>query len=328
MAGVAVRVSHVRQTGTNFNFRMITAASTAFLLVYLLGVVLNAAVSLALLCCPDQLASVLNRPVAGLVFVCFLWCLQRVILYAVLLSTSEAQSNVVAALSSLMVFAILLLNAVLGAERYFVLTPHRRRHFYYGTGVLTIAAVCSIMWSFSTSPTTDMVRPDKILQLKVWVATAVVVFVYTVVACAFFYGNAYAFTVSKLSNSMHVLKDLVANGSANGDSESVNELSALESAREKLERTMLYQCIWLSCSVLVCYLPIMVYVTVNLAYTSARGMEDISVDGSPTSAAWYASAALMALDPLITPCVVVFFKRDLLYYLLESVSAFLPCLKA
>ncbi|KAJ3357286.1 hypothetical protein HDU83_008099 [Entophlyctis luteolus] len=274
-----------------------------------LGMLLNAAAMVAFVLSPGLLATRLNKWITVLVALNFSWSAERIVIFILMLANIAYQVNVSAVFTTLLVMAIFFVNVGLAADRYFTLQPTWRSYFFVFITFLAGAVFGCILWAFSTAPSSDSLHPSEILQLKVWVSAVSVAFFSATFLTSFFYWLTYRVTSQRLSQNPFILMSIserVSSGSSGvgitGGDTSNNELFTLQT---RVEQQLFLQCVLLSATILICYLPFHIY---DILYVVAESRSTFSNDH-----AFFRNTgtSLLSLDVVITPLLVFYFKQDL-----------------
>ncbi|KAJ3113179.1 hypothetical protein HK100_002066 [Physocladia obscura] len=245
------------------------AIAYSLLVIYAIGAMFNGCILIITIARPELRQSKVNKITAILLFTILLWCLGRVIIQTLLLLDAITLNNrAVAAFSNIVVVCTFSLNLDLAIERL------------------------KNLWQ----PTTDSFRPSTQPQQLIWlVLVPGVSYFGTVVLMIFLYTATYRHSSKELDSLTSLVPFFVANRYHDIDDETV------ESLRQKLERQILFKCIGLSSSLIISYVPLLIYgaiITLQPGTDSNGTYFDVVV-------------MIMSLDVLFTPALVLYFRQDM-----------------
>ncbi|KAJ3139110.1 hypothetical protein HK100_011875, partial [Physocladia obscura] len=261
------------------------------LIVFMIGACLNGSIMLILFYHHSELlhSNFLNRRFMMLVGVCFVWCLQRATQNIfVILGMDLVGTNWFALTSNLIVVLLLISNANLAAERYFLLRAEGRRRYFFTIYAIFIAIAI---------PSIDEVHPTTLFGLHAWIIISSISFGGTSILMAYFYWSSYRFTATQLSLNPRLVTYFLSDADQ-------NDPEVVHNARMKLERKVLLQCVILSASLIFCYFPFWIYNIVFAVYGGYVPNDDDLIG-------WSAVLIVLSLDVLVTPCLIFALNPDI-----------------
>ncbi|KAJ3070116.1 hypothetical protein HDU98_006834 [Podochytrium sp. JEL0797] len=247
--------------------------------------------------------SLLNRIdliYAFLMFVCFLWSVTEVALFAVwgnpdeLVSAPKTRNQIIAATRSLPICLTIAGNIQLALERYSIFREvswKSIRLTVYAYIAFAFCIIAVMITCFFTSPCSNQIFPDLEIQMILWVASASLGFLVGFASIIYFYSSTYSFIKKKLTTTLsdhHV-----------------------DTLRMLLQRHVLRSSIIMTAGTLICYLPESVAITML-----SMGLLNMnSVTGIVVVAVCF---ELVSLDVIITPALIVYFSEPLKNSIMSS----------
>ncbi|KAJ3384223.1 hypothetical protein HDU84_003082 [Entophlyctis sp. JEL0112] len=274
---------------------------TILLYLYAIGVFLCGAIVLATLIDPKRLLrTTTDRLTMGLVSTCFMWAVGRAVIHALEgVDQLSFQNQGAAAFSNIMILLLFALNSHLAMERYFqVMEQPYGRHFlallwsFFG---LTTAIV---LWMFSSSPTSDGIKPDNSPHQTIWLALLCGQYLTTSIVMTWFYVRTYRYSAKQFAENPDLATFFMKDKDGYTDDPEVLEL-----VRLRVEREILTKCVALSATVMVLYAPFLTY-QIQSYVVGPIPFFDM------TAVYYDISVILVALDVIVTPLLVFFFKRE------------------
>ncbi|KAJ3113180.1 hypothetical protein HK100_002067 [Physocladia obscura] len=279
-----------------------TASNAVQLTLYLLGLLLNGLVLFFMSRKHRQLLSnLLNKRVAALILVLFIWSLTRLIVTSMILQSAYVSTNAVALVGNLTVLVLLLFNANLAAERFFIVQPIGKERYFFTIYSIFAALALVILIEFLIWPSTDQSRPSSSTGQIIWILSSSITFAGSTLLTGYFYMATYSFTSKQFAYNPRLVmffmndEDLLDDGSI--------DPSLVTLARRKVEGKVFRQCVFLSGSIIICYFPFWIY---NIIYVVNGGV----VPGD-TGDGWSAVLIMLSMDVLITPLQILYFKSDI-----------------
>ncbi|KAJ3070117.1 hypothetical protein HDU98_006835 [Podochytrium sp. JEL0797] len=230
---------------------------------------------------------------AFLMFVCFVWSVTEVLLFAVwgnsdeLISGPETMNQIIATIQSLPVCLMISGNVQLALERYSILreVPWKSiRTTVYSYIAFAIAVTTTMLASFFTSPCSNQIFPDHKPQLLAWVISASLGFLVGFASIIYFYASTYSFIKQKLATNLadhHV-----------------------DNLRMLLQRKVLRNSIIMTAGTLICYVPESIAITM----LSMRLLNKNSVGGVVAISLCF---EMVSLDVIVTPALILYFSEPL-----------------
>ncbi|KAJ3235292.1 hypothetical protein HDU81_000643 [Chytriomyces hyalinus] len=312
------------------------------LLIYGSGSILNLAVLTTYARhAASLLKTRLDRITAALIAICFVWSLGRSTIEILIATNKSMQSDRVGAcFTSIVMSFIFAFNFILAMERYFSIKDINGRPFYNAVYVLLGLCVAALLAIFATSTAADGIRPDYKPQATIWDAIASVGFLGASTGMVALYIATYRFTTRMFDESPRTVAYFVKQPApvavtipATSDTSTptssphsrtprfeLNRLPTttasrvldpeqLEHVRIKAEKQLLVNCIIMSAGLIVCYAPIFFYRIVH----AFLGINTVNQEKVPQGGdVFYVFGCVaVALDVLLTPGLVLYFRRDL-----------------
>ncbi|TPX55569.1 hypothetical protein CcCBS67573_g09452 [Chytriomyces confervae] len=320
----------------------------ALLLIYGSGSLLNLSILTTYARhAPSLLKTRLDRITAALIAICFVWSLGRSTIEILIATNKSTQSDRVAAcFTSIVMSFIFAFNFILAMERYFSIKDINGKPFYKAVYVALALCVAALLGIFATSTAADGIRPDSKPQAMIWDAIASVGFLGASTGMVALYIATYRFTTRMFDESPRTVAYFVkqppppppvavtivatSDSNASGTPTSsphpraaprfeLNRLPAstasrildaeqLEHVRIKAEKQLLVNCIIMSAGLIVCYAPIFFYQIVH----AFLGINTVNEEKTPQGGdVFYVFGCVaVALDVLLTPGLVLYFRRD------------------
>ncbi|KAJ3351779.1 hypothetical protein HDU83_008681 [Entophlyctis luteolus] len=275
---------------------------TVLLYLYSAGVILNGTVLFAALFNYKKLLrSPTDRLTMGLISAGFVWSVGRALIHALQgigkLDTGNAGA---AAFSNIMVTLIFTLNSHLAMERYFqIQEPPYAKTVYSTLWVFYAATVALIFWTFSTSPTSDGIKPDNSVQKLVWIVMLSITYGVTSIVMAWFYTRTYRFSARQFAENPALATFFLKDKDGKSD-----DPETLGLVRIRVEREILTKCLLLSITVMILYAPFYAY-QVQSYFVGAIPFFDL------TGIYYMIGVILLAADIIVTPLLVFFFKAEI-----------------
>ncbi|KAJ3398660.1 hypothetical protein HDU80_008697 [Chytriomyces hyalinus] len=311
----------------------------ALLLIYGSGSLLNLSILTTYARhAPSLLKTRLDRITAALIAICFVWSLGRSTIEILIATNKSTQSDRVAAcFTSIVMSFIFAFNFILAMERYFSIKDINGKPFYKAVYISLALCVAALLGIFATSTAADGIRPDSKPQAMIWDAIASIGFLGASTGMVALYIATYRFTTRMFDESPRtvayfvkqppppVAVTIVATSDSNLSSTraaprfELNRLPAtsasrildaeqLEHVRIKAEKQLLVNCIIMSAGLIICYAPIFFYQIVH----AFLGINTVNEEKAPQGGdVFYVFGCVaVALDVLLTPGLVLYFRRD------------------
>ncbi|KAJ3005565.1 UNVERIFIED_CONTAM: hypothetical protein HDU68_004566 [Siphonaria sp. JEL0065] len=278
-----------------------TTLLTILLYIYAAGMVLNGTIIFAAGFDSKRLLKTsMDKLTVGLVFMCFTWSAGRALIHSLQgLGHMSLTNPGAAAFSNICIVTIFCLNVHLAMERYFQIREHKYANLLYTALYMCVnACVGAVVWMFSTSPTSDGIKPDLEPQRTGWVVVASFVYGMTIFLMGWFYTRTYRYSSRQFDENPALATFFMSERDGTKDDPEILGL-----VRVRVEREILTKCLLLSLSLVICYAPFFSYqiqsYTVGLIPTFDLTMlyYDIAV-------------ILLSADVVITPMLVFFFKKE------------------
>ncbi|KAJ3126831.1 hypothetical protein HK100_010072 [Physocladia obscura] len=218
-----------------------------------------------------------------------------------ILGSISINDPVAAAFSNLVIVCLFGLNLNLALEQWIQITSNMNaKMIYSGFYCLFVGLVVATVALFSSSPTTDSFRPLSQPQRGIWlIVVPAISYLGSVVLMIVFYSSTYQYSTKKLADRPALVSFFVTNMENDIDDEMV------ESLHQKLQRQILFKCIGLSSSLIISYVPLLIYgVAVTLNANTANN-----------STFFDSVALIMSFDVILTPTMVLFFSREMRDYI-------------
>ncbi|KAI9332971.1 hypothetical protein BDR26DRAFT_868746 [Obelidium mucronatum] len=247
---------------------------------FLLGICLNLWTLFKIFSNRQELSDTIDYIVTALIAVCLLWslsCVSRMI--ALLFVGATVFMNTAATLEINIVITLLLgIQSLLALERFFIVRQEIPKSTVSATLSASMAFTGCIVVIFSSE---RGIWPDDSVQFWIWVVVVSVGFIVALTVVLFCYYSTYN----------HIRKSLKAAMNHHG-----------ETLRILLERRVLVNCLMMSASVIVCYVPQIIYFTLlgfNV-FGQNQGLEN-----------WMFALQLqfVAFDPVLAPLLVMCFMK-------------------
>ncbi|KAJ3340695.1 hypothetical protein HDU83_006945 [Entophlyctis luteolus] len=274
---------------------------TALVYMYSSGIIFCGSVVLAAAVNHERLLRTsMDRITMGLVLACFVWSVGRAIIHALQgIGSLDLGNPPAAAFSNIMIVLIFELNSHLAMERYFQIKEHPYKQIIYG-GLWSFfaATVALIFWVFTTSPTSDGIKPDNKPQQTVWITMLCLQYFITSVLMAWFYTRTYRYSARQFRENPALASFFVKSKGDAGDT-----AEALEIVRLRIERQILTKCLILSLTVMIFYAPFLTY-QIQSYVVGAIPFFDL------TGLYYVISVLMLAADVSLTAILVILFKKE------------------
>ncbi|KAI8827564.1 hypothetical protein BJ741DRAFT_629697 [Chytriomyces cf. hyalinus JEL632] len=293
---------------------------------------------------PSLLKTRLDRITAALIAICFIWSLGRSTIEILIATNKSTQSDRVAAcFTSIVMSFIFAFNFILAMERYFSIKDINGKPFYKAVYVCLALCVAALLGIFATSTAADGIRPDNKPQAMIWDVIASVGFLGASTGMVALYIATYRFTTRMFDESPRtvayfvkqpppVAVAIVATSDSNASTSTssphprtprfeLNRLPAttiasrildaeqLEHVRIKAEKQLLVNCIIMSAGLIICYAPIFFYQIVH-AFLGIHTVNEENKAPQGGDVFYVFGCVAVALDVLLTPGLVLYFRRD------------------
>ncbi|KAJ3109234.1 hypothetical protein HK100_003330, partial [Physocladia obscura] len=232
----------------------------SLLIIYAIGAIFNGCILITIIANRPLRKSRVDQITAALILAVFLWSLGRVFIQTMLiLGLISINDPVAAAFSNLVIVCLFGLNLNLALERFSILQP-----------------------------TTDGFRPLLQPQRQIWlIVVPAISYAGNVVLMIVFYTATYQYSKKKLADRSGLASFFVTNMENDIDDEMV------ESLHQKSQLQILFKCIGLSMSLVVFYVPLLVYgVAVMLNESTSNNSTLIDT-----------MALIMSLDAILIPAM-------------------------
>ncbi|KAI8616694.1 hypothetical protein BC830DRAFT_1116962 [Chytriomyces sp. MP71] len=219
---------------------------------------------------------------------------------------------------SLMIVLLYILNVALSMERYFMIRSYETSYtnrYYFVLGFCMIVAVAAAEWFQFAAPSLDGLTPSDPIKAAIWTGLVVAGFGLVILLTSALYFVTYRISTTKLADLLTTanakISDLSDGGSTLASDSPLRrqkrELSRLQYTRVKAERTILWHCCVMSASLLVCYAPLVAYeALMRLIVLTSRDFSHFPY------VAWFCMGkTFLALDVIVTPVLVIYFRRDI-----------------
>ncbi|KAJ3291225.1 hypothetical protein BCR33DRAFT_715243 [Rhizoclosmatium globosum] len=274
---------------------------TILFYIYATGTVLNGTILITIASYRQKLFKTsADRLIAALVFACFVWAVGRAVFHAMqAMNWTNIRDSGACAYSNVCLIMIFCLNVHLAMERYFQIRehPHTVKMTYLLYTVVSVCIGC-IIWMFSTSPTSDGVKPDLEPQRSAWVAVFSFTYGMTVLLMAWLYTRTYQYSKRQFDENPALATFFMSDRDSMKD-----DPETLGLVRIRVEREILTRCLLLSLSLVLCYAPFYAY-QIQSYRTGVIPTFDLTL-------AYYDGVAiLLSSDCIITPVLVFLFKKE------------------
>ncbi|KAJ3076084.1 hypothetical protein HDU98_005776 [Podochytrium sp. JEL0797] len=273
------------------------------LYVYGLATLLNGVCLVASAVFPKTLLkSRMDRITFALLLVSFIWSLGRVVIETMQGVDNLGQDDPTSAgFSNLCLVVIFIFNGSLAMERYFQIRehPYARQWFtlLYSVMFVFLGIVC---YAFSTSTSRFGVGPDFALQRTMWISVIITTFVGILLVMIWCYVRTFRYSARQFRENPMMLTFFMKEGD-----ERNNNMETLELIRLRVERTILIKCVLLSISLVICYLPLFIWSVLFVANNGNAAVYD------PQGQFFFAGAIMLAVDMVVTPMLVLYFKKEM-----------------